>query len=119
METRSSVLKHRIRKLKFEGEIYYYIRKLSHVVFNFIKNTCIWYRSSFEDPSVHSGFTQWIVMEIEEFANTFSRHVFYNHNLQIVISCLQVAVEKCSSVNLIYFYLLKKKKKNKKRKRQI
>jgi len=43
------------RKLKFEGEIYTYIRKLSQVVFGFLKSTCTWYKMSFDETNLSSG----------------------------------------------------------------
>lgn len=98
LATQTVIIKHKIKKLRFEGEIYSYIRKLSQVVFFLLKNTCIWYKGFFQDPSLSSGFVRWITREIEDYCSIFRRHVFQNQNFQTTIDCLRVAAENCSSV---------------------
>jgi len=92
---RTFILSSHHRKLRFEGEIYSYIKKLSQTVFYLIKNTCIWYKGFFEDPNLSSGFVRWITQEIEDYCSIFRRHVFQNQNFQITIDCLRVAAENC------------------------
>jgi len=106
LSTRTVVIKSKIRKLKFEGEIYTYIRKLSHVVFTLLKNTCIWYKSFFEEPGLSSGFVRWICHEISDYCATFRRHVFQNQNFQITIDCLRVSAESCSILRQVGFDFL-------------
>lgn len=102
LATQSVIIKHKIKKLRFEGEIYSYIKKLSQMVFYLLKNTCIWYKGFFEDPSLSSGFVRWLTKEIEDYCSIFRRHVFQNQNFQTTIDCLSLAAENCSSVRRLF-----------------
>ena len=116
------------RKLKFDGDVTAYIRKLSMVVTRFINESCEYYSTVFDDDTQTSGalgaithpakpvlavrrsnracwlvgckpaLVLWATAELNDYAAVFRRHVFYHHPLNVVVECLRIAAETCLEV---------------------
>ncbi|KAJ3251183.1 exocyst complex component exo84, partial [Borealophlyctis nickersoniae] len=96
LTARTVIIRHRIRLLKFDGDISSYIAQLSEIVFRLIRNTCDWYGGSFHDTTMASGFMKWVHQELEHFAEVFRRQVFDSkQNFTVIADCLQHAMEQC------------------------
>ncbi|KXS17582.1 hypothetical protein M427DRAFT_54516 [Gonapodya prolifera JEL478] len=94
LTARSSLIKHRVRQLQFDGDITQYIAELAVVVFTIIRNTCDWYTSSFKESGMASGFLKWVKTEIEQYAAIFRRQIFdAGQNFAVIADCLQATVE--------------------------
>ncbi|KAI8583223.1 hypothetical protein K450DRAFT_224806 [Umbelopsis ramanniana AG] len=98
LATRSGVIKRRIRQLTFEGDVTTYINELSLVVFTLVRNTCEWYRDSFKDNRMASGFITWVKEQITIYAQIFNKQVFGQNslNLRVISDCLRSTAEQCS-----------------------
>lgn len=109
LSSRSEVIRHRIRSLKFEGDIIDYINDLSSIVFKLIKNTCEWYAFSFNDAIMTSGFVKWVLGEMEKYAVIFKRHVFITddslQDFSIIAQCFTTAMEYCDELRSVGFEL--------------
>ncbi|KAI8803168.1 hypothetical protein BJ742DRAFT_872731 [Cladochytrium replicatum] len=78
LSTRSATMRHRIRQLKFDGEVVSYINKLSEIVFRTIRNTC---------------FVRWVKNEIENYATIFRMQVFDGRqNFMAIENCVQATL---------------------------
>ncbi|KAJ3015674.1 exocyst complex component exo84 [Thoreauomyces humboldtii] len=55
LTSRTSIIRHRIRLVRFDGDVALYISDLAQVVFRLIRNTCDWYGGSFRDTTMASG----------------------------------------------------------------
>lgn len=99
LTSRSSVIKHRLRQLQFNGDIVSYMIDYSEVFFRLIKNTCEWFGVSFHDASMASGFMKWIQQEMRLFAYIFKKQTFeMQHDFHVVSDCVITAVERCQDV---------------------
>lgn len=96
--TRTLIIKKRIRQLVFEGDITTYISELALVVFTLIRNTCEWYRDSFKQNDMASGFVTWVREQTEVYAGIYKRQVFGQSQLscQVIADCFKSTVEQCS-----------------------
>ncbi|CAO3656357.1 unnamed protein product [Mucor hiemalis] len=96
--TRTLIIKKRIRQLVFEGDITTYISELALVVFTLIRNTCEWYRDSFKQNEMASGFVTWVREQTEVYASIYKRQVFGQSQLscQVIADCFKSTVEQCS-----------------------
>ncbi|ORY46947.1 hypothetical protein BCR33DRAFT_783393 [Rhizoclosmatium globosum] len=56
LESRSDIIHHRIKLVKFDGDVADYVNDLSMVVFRLIRSTCDWYNVSFKETTMASGF---------------------------------------------------------------
>ncbi|KAF7729574.1 exocyst complex component exo84 [Apophysomyces ossiformis] len=97
LATRSLIIKKRIRQLVFEGDITTYIGELALVVFTLIRNTCEWYRDSFKQNEMASGFVTWIREQTEIYAEIYKRQVFSNSqlNCQLIAHCFKSTLDQC------------------------
>ncbi|CDH50968.1 nuclear mrna via spliceosome-related [Lichtheimia corymbifera JMRC:FSU:9682] len=98
LNTRSLIIKKRIRQLTFEGDSTTYINELALVVFTLIRNTCEWYRDSFKQNEMASRFITWVREQTEIYADIYKRQVF-NHsqlNCQIIADCFKSTLDQCS-----------------------
>jgi hypothetical protein len=94
LATRSEVIRLRVKQLSFEGNTVHYIHELAFVVFTLIKHTCEWYRSSFKDPHMSSGFVKWVRTELENYAILFRCQVFHEmQSFRVIADCLHVTKE--------------------------
>jgi hypothetical protein len=62
-----------------------------------IKGTAEWYRDSFKDNRMASGFVKWAHQEIDNYASMYRKQVF-NHNqmnFQVIADCLKSTKEHC------------------------
>ncbi|KAG2189612.1 hypothetical protein INT46_003359, partial [Mucor plumbeus] len=96
--TRTLIIKKRIRQLVFEGDITTYISELALVVFTLIRNTCEWYRDSFKQNEMASGFVTWVREQTEVYADIYKRQVFGQSQLscQVISDCFKSTLEQCS-----------------------
>ncbi|KAI7873073.1 Cullin repeat-like-containing domain protein [Mucor mucedo] len=96
--TRTLIIKKRIRQLVFGGDITTYISELALVVFTLIRNTCEWYRDSFKQNDMASGFVTWVREQTEIYANIYKRQVFGQSQLscQVIADCFKSTVDQCS-----------------------
>lgn len=102
LNTRSLIIKKRIRQLTFEGDSTTYINELALVVFTLIRNTCEWYRDSFKQNEMASRFITWVREQTEIYADIYKRQVF-NHsqlNCQIIADCFKSTLDQCSIVSI-------------------
>ncbi|KAJ3042059.1 exocyst complex component exo84 [Rhizophlyctis rosea] len=96
LTSRSVIIRHRIRLLRFDGDVATYINDLAELVFRLIRNTCDWYGSSFHDTTMASGFMKWVRQEVHNFGSIFRRQVFDSkQNFTTIADCLQGALERC------------------------
>ncbi|KAI7850919.1 Cullin repeat-like-containing domain protein [Circinella umbellata] len=98
LNTRSLIIKKRIRQLTFEGDSTTYINELALVVFTLVRNTCEWYRDSFKQNEMASRFITWVREQTEIYADIYKRQVF-NHsqlNCQIIADCFKSTLDQCS-----------------------
>ncbi|KAG1445714.1 hypothetical protein G6F56_009819 [Rhizopus delemar] len=97
LATRSLIIKKRIRQLVFEGDISTYIGELALVVFTLIRNTCEWYRDSFKQNEMASGFVTWVKEQTEIYADIYKRQVFGQKlGCQIIADCFKSTLDQCS-----------------------
>jgi hypothetical protein len=102
LTSRSSIIKHRLRQLQFNGDIVSYMIDYSEVFFRLIKNTCEWFQVSFHDPSMASGFMKWIHDEVHKFTVIFRKQTFLmNHGFRVITDCVVTATERCQDLNSI------------------
>ncbi|KAI7904033.1 Cullin repeat-like-containing domain protein [Cokeromyces recurvatus] len=103
LSTRTSIIKKRIRQLVFEGDITTYISELALVVFTLIRNTCEWYRDSFKQNEMASGFITWVREQTEIYADIYKRQVFGQGQLscQIIADCFKSTLEHCSMLRKV------------------
>lgn len=91
---RATLVKRRVKQIKFEGDIGAYISELAVVVFTLIKNTCEWYMAAFKDNKLasgesstsnvelnvetacFSGFVAWATEQLQIFTEMFKRQVY-------------------------------------------
>lgn len=55
LQSRATLLKRRVKQIKFEDDIGAYVSELAVVIFTIIKNTCEWYMAAFKDNTLASG----------------------------------------------------------------
>ncbi|RCH85044.1 exocyst complex component exo84, partial [Rhizopus azygosporus] len=97
LATRSMIIKKRIRQLVFGGDITTYISELALVVFTLIRNTCEWYRDSFKQNEMASGFVTWVREQTEIYADIYRRQVFGQKlGCQAIADCFKSTLEHCS-----------------------
>ncbi|KAI8352539.1 Cullin repeat-like-containing domain protein [Blakeslea trispora] len=103
LSTRTLIIKKRIRQLVFEGDITTYISELALVVFTLIRNTCEWYRDSFKQNDMASGFVTWVREQTETYADIYKRQVFGQSNLscQVIADCFKSTLEHCSMLRKV------------------
>lgn len=96
------IIKKRIRQLVFGGDITTYISELALVVFTLIRNTCEWYRDSFKQNEMASGFVTWVREQTEIYADIYRRQVFGQKlGCQAIADCFKSTLEHCSIVCVI------------------
>ncbi|KAI9207935.1 uncharacterized protein BJ171DRAFT_258001 [Polychytrium aggregatum] len=96
LTSRTKAIHHHIRLLKMDGEVASYVSDLADVVFQMIRNTCDWYKVSFHDSTMASGFMTWVRGEIIYFSEIFRRHVFYElQEFSVISDCLHRTMENC------------------------
>jgi hypothetical protein len=99
LTARTMTIRHRIRQLKFDGEISSYISDLSDVIFRLIRNTCDWYGANFREAYMASGFMKWVQFEIENYAQIFRRQVFDSkQDFSIISKCLEHTMNHCNQL---------------------
>ncbi|KAG0191120.1 exocyst complex component exo84 [Apophysomyces sp. BC1034] len=84
-------------QLVFEGDITTYISELTLVVFTLIRNTCEWYRDSFKQNDMASGFVTWVEEQTKIYAEIYKRQVFNNSqlNCQLIADCFKSTLDQC------------------------
>ncbi|KAI9327477.1 hypothetical protein BDR26DRAFT_842971 [Obelidium mucronatum] len=96
LESRSAIIHHRIKLVKFDGDVADYVNDLSMVVFRLIRSTCDWYNVSFKESTMASGFLKWVRNEIESFGDIVRRQVFESRKPFCVIAeCLDHTLHHC------------------------
>ncbi|KAJ3080588.1 exocyst complex component exo84, partial [Quaeritorhiza haematococci] len=99
LTARTLTIRHRIRQLKFDGDISNYISDLAQVVFRLIRNTSDWYGGSFRETYMASGFMKWVRGEIENYGNVFRRQVFDSkQNFEVIAKCLEHTMNQCKQL---------------------
>ncbi|TPX34542.1 hypothetical protein SmJEL517_g02834 [Synchytrium microbalum] len=94
LSARSAAIRHKIRLLRFDGQISGYITELAETMFRQIRNTCDWYGTSFSEPAMASGFMKWVKSEIEVFVEIFRLQVFdSNQPFTVISECVQTSME--------------------------
>ncbi|RUP43284.1 hypothetical protein BC936DRAFT_137393 [Jimgerdemannia flammicorona] len=103
MAARTNVIKQRTRQLTFEGDVTTYISELALVVFTLIRNTCDWYRESFKDNRMASGFVKWAREQVEIYAVIYRKQVFHHNqqNFQIIADCLKSTNDQCAMLRMV------------------
>lgn len=105
LATRSLIIKKRIRQLVFEGDISTYIGELALVVFTLIRNTSEWYRDSFKQNEMASGFVTWVKEQTEIYAEIYKRQVFgQSLSCQVIADCFKSTLDQCSIVRFFFFF---------------
>lgn len=96
LSTRSAILRQKVKQLIFEGDTTQYINELSFIVFNLIKHSCSWYKASFKDPRMCSGFIRWVKQELEFYSSIFRCQVFHDgQRFDVIADCLASTTEHC------------------------
>ncbi|KAJ3293381.1 exocyst complex component exo84 [Rhizoclosmatium sp. JEL0117] len=96
LESRSDIIHHRIKLVKFDGDVADYVNDLSMVVFRLIRSTCDWYNVSFKETTMASGFLKWVRREIENFGDIIRRQVFESHKkFSVIAECLDHCLHHC------------------------
>ena len=91
---------HKLRQIQFNGDIVSFISTYSEVFFNLLKHTCEWFGSSFDDPSMASGFMKWMQDQISQYATIFKRQVFdMNYEFGVVAECVMTSIERCQEMS--------------------
>ncbi|ORX62655.1 hypothetical protein DM01DRAFT_1330781 [Hesseltinella vesiculosa] len=103
LSTRSLVIKKRIRQLVFEGDTSTYVNELALVVFTLIRNTCEWYRDSFKQNEMSSGFMTWVREQTEVYAEIYKRQVFYQNQLscKVIAECFKSMLDHCATLRKV------------------
>ncbi|KAJ3018728.1 UNVERIFIED_CONTAM: exocyst complex component exo84 [Siphonaria sp. JEL0065] len=102
LEARTAIIHHRIKLVKFDGDVADYVNDLSMVVFRLIRSTCDWYNISFKESTMASGFLKWVRNEIESFGDIVRRQVFESHKPFCVIAeCLDHTLHHCEMLREI------------------
>ncbi|TPX74556.1 hypothetical protein CcCBS67573_g04173 [Chytriomyces confervae] len=96
LESRTGIIRHRIKLVKFDGNVADYVNNLSMVVFRLIRSTCDWYNISFKETSMASGFLKWVRREIEHFGDIVRRQVFESQKqFAVMADCLDHTLHHC------------------------
>ncbi|KAI8070323.1 Cullin repeat-like-containing domain protein [Gongronella butleri] len=103
LATRSLIIKKRIRQLVFEGDTSTYVNELALVVFTLIRNTCEWYRDSFKQNEMSSGFMTWVREQTETYAEIYKRQVFYQNQLscKVIAECFKSMLDHCTMLRKV------------------
>lgn len=103
LSSRTRIIRHRIRQLKFDGSVTGYVCDLSEVVFRLLRNTCDWYGGSFREKYMSSGLMKWMRGEIENYAECFRRQVFFNlQDFSTISRCLEYTMHHCKQVFKVF-----------------
>ncbi|KAJ3075450.1 exocyst complex component exo84 [Podochytrium sp. JEL0797] len=96
LESRTVIIRHRIKLVKFDGDVIDYVTDLSMVIFRLIRRTCDWYNASFKESTMASGFLKWVRREIEHFGDIIRRQVFDSQKqFGVIAECLDRTVQHC------------------------
>ncbi|KAF8600918.1 hypothetical protein BDV93DRAFT_446726 [Ceratobasidium sp. AG-I] len=76
LNARSTLMRKRVRAIRFEGDVRAYVKELSLVVFTSIKHTADWYLASFRDIEMASGLVRWAKEQVEDFAKMFCMQLY-------------------------------------------
>ncbi|KAI9090940.1 hypothetical protein DFS34DRAFT_636127 [Phlyctochytrium arcticum] len=99
LTARIAIIRHRIRLIRFDGDVATYISDLANVVFRLIRSTCDWYGSSFHDTTMASGFMKWVNNELQNFCRIFRQQVFDSKpSFSIIADCLQHTLHHCKQL---------------------
>jgi hypothetical protein len=102
LSTRTTLIRHRLRQLQYNGDIVAYITDYSEIFFRLIKNTCEWFSVSFHNASMASGFMKWIQKEVFNFSSTFKKQFFdMDHEFSTIVECVLTTFDKCQEVFFI------------------
>ncbi|KAI8622354.1 hypothetical protein BC830DRAFT_1089575 [Chytriomyces sp. MP71] len=102
LESRTAIIRHRIKLVKFDGDVSDYVNDLSMIVFRLIRSTCDWYNSSFKEAAMASGFLKWVRREIEHFGDIIRRQVFESQkNFSVIAECLDHTLHHCEMLREI------------------
>ncbi|KAI8819537.1 uncharacterized protein EV422DRAFT_533391 [Fimicolochytrium jonesii] len=106
LTSRTAIIRHRIRLVRFGGDVSIYISDLAQVVFRLTRNTCDWYGGSFRDTTMASGFMKWVAIELENFTQIFRRQVFDCHpSFSVIADCLQHTLEHCKPLKEVGLHI--------------
>jgi hypothetical protein len=98
----STVLKHAVRHIRFQGDIVIYVAELSRVVFHHIGATVQTYRQLFQSESqtgMMSTVIVWMTQEVQAFSALFQQQVFQaDDSFGKVSKCLRCAFAACRSL---------------------
>ncbi|TPX67222.1 hypothetical protein SpCBS45565_g03925 [Spizellomyces sp. 'palustris'] len=99
LTARTAIIRHRIRLIRFDGDVAVYISDLAEIVFRLIRSTCDWYGGSFRDTTMASGFMKWVNQELQNFGTIFRRQVFDSkQNFTVIADCLQHTLHHCKQL---------------------
>ncbi|KAI9344811.1 hypothetical protein DFJ73DRAFT_839749 [Zopfochytrium polystomum] len=102
LQSRTEIIRYKIRLLHFNGDIATYVNSLSIVVFRLIRNTCDWYSISFKEPSMASGFLRWVRTEIENYGDIVRRQVFESRQpFAVIADCLDSSMNHCAQLRQV------------------
>ncbi|KAF8753719.1 Exocyst component 84 C-terminal [Rhizoctonia solani] len=76
LNARASLMRRRVRAIRFEGDVRAYIKELALIVFTSVKHTADWYLASFKDFEMASGMIRWAKEQVEDFAKLFCIQVY-------------------------------------------
>ncbi|KAJ1302657.1 hypothetical protein OPQ81_002973 [Rhizoctonia solani] len=76
LNARASLMRKRVRAIRFEGDVRSYIKELALIVFTSVKHTADWYLASFKDFEMASGLIRWAKEQVEDFAKMFCIQVY-------------------------------------------
>ncbi|KAG8763324.1 exocyst complex component exo84 [Ceratobasidium sp. 423] len=76
LNSRATLMRKRVRAIRFEGDVRAYIKELALIVFTSVKHTADWYLASFKDFEMASGLIRWAKEQVEDFAKMFCVQVY-------------------------------------------
>ncbi|KAL5640240.1 hypothetical protein ACGC1H_007495 [Rhizoctonia solani] len=102
LNARASLMRKRVRAIRFEGDVRAYIKELALIVFTSVKHTADWYLASFKDFEMASGLIRWAKEQVEDFARMFCIQVYGSETNEydqaqaiddstIAFECIQIA----------------------------
>ncbi|XP_054714225.1 exocyst complex component 8-like [Uloborus diversus] len=106
----SAMLKQNMKQQKAEGATLSYIEKLCSVFFSCIADTGKEFNRAFENNACASAFVLWAKLQLEQFVQIFSKHVFTPQvsasTATDCIACARQHCDKLSDVGLEFSFVL-------------
>jgi hypothetical protein len=101
LSTRSRTIRQRLRQLQFGGDVVSFVYDYTLVFFKLLKNTCEWFRDSFHDASMASGFMKWVQTELERFSRNVLKQIFMQTEFSLITKCVTTCLDLCQEMETV------------------